>query len=327
MNEKLNQDFDKKLRRGRAVLNYLNARSNRCLLDKGCEWVGKKVSLELNEIFLFQILEVTFEEKAPRKEAIENILGTLRGMEGISFIYLILGDASGVKFYFGAARDKSYPNHKMPFSVHDLEQDILTPSMKGNFRGSKVSEVNRDEKKIILERIKNAASFGILEGVPSVDEKNENFQGTDRLIDVMQGDEFGFAVIATPYTDAETDELEQQLFALSDSLMPLARHTIQRSTSSGKIAMTAEIFPTLSKRATQFNTTNPKVIRRMTRLITTNGATNLIKYKILRANRPMSKLRRVRISTRARATKTPNPPATVAVRIMACKVSAIILRR
>ena len=101
--------FEQKLRRGREVLRYLNARSNRRLLDKGSEWVGKNLSLALNEVYLFRIEEVTFEEKAPRKEAIENILGTLRGMEGVSFIYLILGDASGVKFYFGAARDKSYP--------------------------------------------------------------------------------------------------------------------------------------------------------------------------------------------------------------------------
>ncbi len=77
------------MERGREVLSYLNNRANRCL---------------------------------------ENILGTLRGMEGISFIYLIPGDAAGVKFYFGAARDKSYPNHKMPFSVHDLEQDFLRQS-------------------------------------------------------------------------------------------------------------------------------------------------------------------------------------------------------
>ena len=121
----------------------------------------------------------------------------------------------------------------MPFSVHDLEKDILTPSMKGNFRGSKILEVKPDERKIILDKIKNAASFGMLEGVPSVDDKNENFQGTDRLIDVMQGDEFGFVIIAKPYTDLETDELEQKLFALSDALAAVARHTIQRSTSSG----------------------------------------------------------------------------------------------
>lgn len=233
MDNKINSEFEIKLRRGQNVLLYLNAHANRNLLDKGREWVGKNFLLELNEIYLFQILEVTFEEKAPRKEAIENILGTLRGMAGISFIYLILGDATGVKFYFGAVRDKLYPEDKMPFSVHDLEQDILTPSMKGNFRGSKILEVNRDERKIILDKIKNAASFGMLEGVPSVDDKNENFQGTDRLIDVMQGDEFGFAIIAKPYTDIETDELEQKLFALNDTLAAVARHTIQRSTSSG----------------------------------------------------------------------------------------------
>lgn len=230
---KINSEFETKLRRGRNVLNYLNSRVNRNLLDKGRKWIGKNFQLELNEVYLFQILEVTFEEKAPRKEAIENILGTLRGMAGISLIYLILGDAMGVKFYLGAVRDKLYPEDKMPFSVHDLEQDILTPSMKGNFRGSKILEVNRDERKIILDKIKNAASFGMLEGVPSVDDKNENFQGTDRLIDVMQDDEFGFVIIAKPYTEMETDELEQKLFALSEALATVARHTIQRSTSSG----------------------------------------------------------------------------------------------
>ena len=233
MDNKINSEFEIKLQRGRNILRYLNACVNRNLLNKGRKWSGGNFQLELNEIYLFQILEVTFEEKAPRKEAIENILGTLRGMAGISFIYLILGDTTGVKFYFGAARDKLYPEDKMPFSVHDLKQDILTPNMKGNFRGSKILEVNRNERKIILDKIKNAASFGMLEGVPSVDEKNENFQGTDRLIDVMQGDEFGFVIIAKPYTDIETNELEQKLFTLSETLVAVARHTIQRSTSSG----------------------------------------------------------------------------------------------
>ena len=211
---------------------YLNNRSGRRLIGRGNKWVDKSSPIALNEFYLFQIHEVTFEEKVPRKEALENILDTLRGMEGISFIYLILGDATGVKFYFGATLDKSYTKN-LPFSVHDLEQDILTPSMKSNFRGSKISEVKPDEKKIILDKMRNAKSFGILKGVPSVDEKNENFQGTDRLIDVMQGDEFGFAVIAKPFTVAETNALERQLCEWSDLLAPVARHTIQRSSSSG----------------------------------------------------------------------------------------------
>ena len=47
-----NSEFEIKLRRGRNVLRYLNARDNRNLLDnKGREWVGKNYfQLELNEI-------------------------------------------------------------------------------------------------------------------------------------------------------------------------------------------------------------------------------------------------------------------------------------
>lgn len=233
MSDWINSELDESLERGREVLNYLNDRSQRCLLDKNYKWLRAE-ALEINEVFLFRILEVTFEEKAPRKEAIENILGTLRGMDGVSFIYMILGGADGVNFYFGAALDKSYRKDKMPFSVHDLEQDILTPSMKGNFRGSKLEEVKREDKAKIIESLKKARSFGMLEGVPSVDKDNENFQGTDRLIDVMSGDSFGFVVIATPCTDAETDSLERQIYQLSDAIAPLAHHTVQRSTSINK---------------------------------------------------------------------------------------------
>lgn len=229
--EKILSDMDARLKRGHDVLDFLNMPSRRRMLNKDYEWVGTKWNLELDEFYLFHVREVTFEEKAPRKEAMENILGTFRGMDGISFLYMILGDANGVNFYFGVTWDKSYPENKLPFSIHDLEQDILTPSMKGNFRGSKIEEVSPDDKKKILERLQKARSVGMLEGVPGVDEENEDFQGTDRLIDVMMGDEFGFVVIATPFTDAESDAVESQLYELSDMIAPLAHYTTQRQKS------------------------------------------------------------------------------------------------
>lgn len=231
MRDELRGEMDNRLQKGREVLNFLNTRSGRCMLNKGKEWEGEKNNLALNDFYLFHISEVTFEEKAPRKEAIENILGTFRGMDGISFIYMIFGDTQGVKFYFGVTRDKSYPKEKLPFSVHDCEQDILTPSMKGNFRGSRIKEVTKEEREKILVRLQTAESVGMLEGVPGVDEQNEDFQGTDRLIDVMMGDDFGFVVIATPHTDEEVDSLEQQLYELSDTLAPLAHYNLQQQKS------------------------------------------------------------------------------------------------
>ena len=234
--EHISAQLEEQLARSRELLDYLDSDGARSLLKSGAkhEWVGEQWALTRDEVYLFRISEVTFEEKAPRREAMENILGTFRGMDGISFLYIILGDRAGVKFFFGVARDKSCAEENLPFSVKDLGRDILKPSMKGNFRGSKIEEVAPDELQSILERLKNAPSVGMLEGVPGVDEENEDFQGTDRLIDVMLGDEFGFVVIAAPHTDKEVDFLEKELYALSDALAPLAHYSVQRTKNWSK---------------------------------------------------------------------------------------------
>lgn len=65
--------------------------------------VGKLLPKDLA---LYYIEEISFEDKAPRKEALENVLSTMR-IEGINFIYLILGDDKGVHFYYGIAKDLS----------------------------------------------------------------------------------------------------------------------------------------------------------------------------------------------------------------------------
>ena len=48
-------------------------------------------ALALPQLSLFCLEEITYEEKAPRREAMENIIGTFRHMEGIHFVYF--GDA------------------------------------------------------------------------------------------------------------------------------------------------------------------------------------------------------------------------------------------
>ena len=47
-------------------------------------------SLTLPKLSLFRLDEITYEEKAPRREAMENIIGTFRHMKGVHFVYLIL---------------------------------------------------------------------------------------------------------------------------------------------------------------------------------------------------------------------------------------------
>ena len=195
---------------------------------------GDMAELQLNELVLFRIDEITYEEKAPRREAMENIFGTFRGVSGISLLYLILGDADGVKFYLGIVRDLSAATQVDGSMIRTLGKDLLAPAIRGNFRGCALTQVSStDEKDAILERIRSESYGGLLEGVPTIDEKSETFQGVERLVDVMLGggEPFGLAVLARPYTDGEIDATETQLHALYDILSPLAHASVQYTSS------------------------------------------------------------------------------------------------
>lgn len=179
---------------------------------------------------LYHIEELTFEDDFPRKEALENVLSSLE-IDGISFVYLLLGNTKGVSFYFGIAKDFYNPNQS-GFSINDIGNFILKPNIEGNFRGSKIIEQNQDNKNTILQSIKNMKNFARVDGVPSVNIDSEDFQGVDRLVDVMLGDEFSLMVLADPLSLDEIQEIESSLYKIYNKLSPLAKLSVQES--SGK---------------------------------------------------------------------------------------------
>lgn len=230
MGAELRGAADRELRQARELLGFLRAAANRSLPAGDTEWLPLPRDLEADQFFLCRIDEIMFEEKAPRREALENILGAFRGRDAMNFIYVILGDGRGrVDFYFGVGRDlTALKPSELGLNEYDLAGKLLKPSIEGNFRGSQVTELdsqNRAAEKIaVLERLRSAKYFGVLTGVPGTDpdQAQGDFQGVDRLIDVMGGSSFGFAVLAQPYTEAEMDELEADLLRTFDMLAPLA---------------------------------------------------------------------------------------------------------
>ena len=212
-----------------ALLAYLNNASQHSLLQPETEWLPLRRRLEQDQFFLCHVDEIMFEEKAPRREALENILGTFRGRDAMNFIYIILGDGQGhVDFYFGVGRDLTADALPSVLNEQDLAGKLLKPSIEGNFRGSQVTELDSEnrgaEKAAVLERLRNAKYYGLMTGVPGadIDQAGDDFQGVDRLIDIMGGSSFGFVVLAQPYTEAEMDTLEQELLQTFDMLAPLA---------------------------------------------------------------------------------------------------------
>lgn len=213
------------------VLDFLKDEKNYYLIDQQNFRLKKIQDFLPQDFCLYHIEELTFEDKAPRKEALENILSALR-LEGLNFIYLILGDCSGVHFYFGVVKDLT-ENRDLDLEIDDIGRDILKPSITGNFRGSKLSELTPKERLDAKFRLNEMSEFGVIEGVPGIDEDNENFQGVDRLVDVMLGEEFVVAVIASPINQSKILQIERNLYKAYSKISPLAKKTIQEGESTG----------------------------------------------------------------------------------------------
>ena len=212
--------------------DFLGSTSDQYFGDgKGFEFEISE-ALELPDIALYRVDEITYEEKSPRKEALENVISSLN-IDGVNFIYLILGDRRGVHFYFGVVNDLK-ENRTLELEVNDIGSFVLAPSLKGNFRGSIVSEVPPAEKKSVLHVIQSMGNYCYLEGVPGINKDDENFQGVDRLIDVMLGDEFGLMIIAKPLNMEEIFEIEKNIYNLYSSLTPISKRSVQDGTNHSR---------------------------------------------------------------------------------------------
>lgn len=201
-------------------------------------------SLELGDLILYQIEEITYEEDAPQLEALENALSCMT-VSGMNLVYLILGEKGRVSFYFGVARDYLAPNEGA--SVKEIGDAFLKPALEGNFRGSIVRELDDPkekkgvvEKSAILKTLKGYLSkpenCRVLSGVPGgvKDKENRDFRGVDRLVDIMQGDEFGLMILAKPIDPRALAELRTTIFKAYEMVSAASKQSVQVGMNEGQ---------------------------------------------------------------------------------------------
>ena len=190
---------------------------------------------DLSNVVLYHIKEVTFEgeEKSPRREAFENVIGMIQN-EGVNFIYLILGDKKGVSFYFGLVKESKY-NGELPMPIDEMGNNLLRSAIRGNFRGSKIEEVSPEEMVEIFDRMqtnsnnRNARKYASVIGTPGINESEDkkSFQGVDRLVDVMQGDDFGLCILAKSLSKKAIKKIEDDLYQIYESLSTFSKISLQ----------------------------------------------------------------------------------------------------
>lgn len=188
--------------------------------------INRKVKIELKDIVFFRIDRITYEEKAPQKEALENVLSAMR-IDGVNFIYMIKGDKNGVSFYYGISRDLIHKK-MVPMEMDELGDLILKPNLESNFRGSKIVKLNELEEQCVLEDLKNMQDVICVDGVPGINDDDENYQGVDRMVDVMLGDEFAFLVVAKALPMDAIRYFEKGIYNFYDELAPISKKSIQQ---------------------------------------------------------------------------------------------------
>ena len=196
---------------------------------------------DLGNVVLFHIKEVTFEgeEKSPRREAFENVIGMIQN-EGVNFIYLILGDKKGVSFYFGLVRESKYDG-ELPMPIDEMGNNLLKSAIRGNFRGSKIEEVEPDEMLKIFNKMQTNSNnrnrkYASVIGTPGINESEDkkSFQGVDRLVDVMQGDDFGLCILAKPLSKRAIKKIEDDLYQIYNSLSTFSKISLQEGENQSK---------------------------------------------------------------------------------------------
>ena len=196
---------------------------------------------DLSNVVLYHIKEVTFEgeEKSPRREAFENVIGMIQN-EGVNFIYLILGDKKGVSFYFGLVKESKYDG-ELPMPIDEMGNNLLKSAIRGNFRGSKIEEVKPEEMLEIFDRMQTNSNnrnrkYASVIGTPGINESEDkkSFQGVDRLVDVMQGDDFGLCILAKPLSKRAIKKIEDDLYQIYNSLSTFSKISLQEGENQSK---------------------------------------------------------------------------------------------
>ena len=206
--------------------------------------VSEFESLDLGDLILYQIEEITYEEDAPQLEALENALSCMM-VSGMNLVYLILGEKGRVSFYFGVARDYLAPNEGA--AVKEIGDAFLKPALEGNFRGSIVRELDDpSEKKGVVEKteilkklrgyLSKPENCRVLSGVPGgvKDKENRDFRGVDRLVDIMQGDSFGLMILAKPIDPRALAELRTTIFKAYEMVSAASKQSVQVGMNEGQ---------------------------------------------------------------------------------------------
>lgn len=180
----------------------------------------------------FRLNELRHDSSFPQREAMENVLSTMAGLDS-QFVYLLTGDECGVNIHLGVAHSRD-----PELSTYDVGT-ILEDAFVANFQGSSLHRLSKNEpQQEVFERLTKARRGGLITGIPSFNEQRESqdagFQGIERLINGMLGKRWQLLIVCAPASSEELDEAKRSIYYLYNKLHAASKVSVQHSGNIGE---------------------------------------------------------------------------------------------
>ena len=199
-----------------------------------------KESLERDEICLYKIKQLSFDEEYPHREAFENVLLSLDN-KAFNFIYMLSGDEFGIHLHIGTARNQHANEPVMGERLSAVNYgDIVAKAFEGNFSGSELAKLTGAElKRVAFDSVEQYKNAGVIVGIPSVNQEDTGsskygFQGIDRLINSMLGLRWRLLVVCEPTSQKELVEQKNRIYDLYNELTRCAKLSVQNAQSENR---------------------------------------------------------------------------------------------
>ncbi len=181
-----------------------------------------------------KLLEISHDTKQPQRRAMETILTSMNSPE-FNTVYLILGKKDRVSIYFGVVKNL-FHSEATKFTAYDSSR-FLKSAIRGSFNGSILNDIASAEEEI-FQQLGSFKRAGVIFGTPTLSEEQTkediDFQGVDRLINSMMGEEWGFIVVCEPLPTHQINGMLDRAYDLYNKVHPSAKTQVQISTNVGE---------------------------------------------------------------------------------------------
>ena len=226
--------------------------------DCSLENFGKVKSFSTANSVYFRVERISSDKNFPHEQALENVFSLFKPTDkstDLKMIYYIRSDGQHLDFYMGAGISGSCSEARL-----DAVGNILSGSLRGNFRGSKLSDMQKGEN-IYKQLCKPHLLFSTVLGVPSCAKRAEDrdFQSVDHVIHSMNGKPFHIFIVWQALNKTQLDDMEVKLWNIYNNLTPRAGVSISKGEGESHSKKEGSAETKSNNTGTQYNECNKQL--------------------------------------------------------------------